>query len=218
MNLYENIKLNLNESERKTKIIEKRKSLKESSKVNESNLNESDNKNEILSKIFAHYPDISEEDEDFLNGLSYEDLITEVKNRGWHDALNESDNADLDKVRDIANEFVEYLRNNQIFAELIDYDTVDYNGPMGKVVYGIEWGDWKHDHLASEELAKQFFGSNINIDDVVTEEDGSDTYSANHEITFDLDNYTNSQDGDKMSETEKLKRDKRKTSLEENAK
>ena len=47
-------------------------------------------KNEILSKVFARYPDISEEDEDYLNSLSDDDLISEIKNRGWNDILNES--------------------------------------------------------------------------------------------------------------------------------
>ena len=44
----------------------------------------------ILSRVFAHYPDISEEDEDYLNGLTYDELVIELKNRGWDDLLEES--------------------------------------------------------------------------------------------------------------------------------
>lgn len=42
----------------------------------------------------------------------------------------------------------------------------------------IEWGDWKHDHIALNNIMKQngfnFFGEKV------TEEDGSDAYSATH--------------------------------------
>ena len=61
--------------------------------INESTLNEEITVNDpkvILAKIFARYPDIDEEDEDYLNGLSYEELVAEVKNRGWNDVLDES--------------------------------------------------------------------------------------------------------------------------------
>ena len=50
-----------------------------------------ENKNSILSKVFAQYPDINEEDEDYLNGLSYDELVNELKNRGWDDLLEESE-------------------------------------------------------------------------------------------------------------------------------
>lgn len=42
-----------------------------------------DNKQAILSQIFANYPDISVEDEDYLNSLSTDDLMKEIANRGW---------------------------------------------------------------------------------------------------------------------------------------
>lgn len=41
-------------------------------------------KNEITHRIFSRYPDVSEEDEDYLNSLSHDELIKEVKNRGWN--------------------------------------------------------------------------------------------------------------------------------------
>lgn len=50
----------------------------------------------------------------------------------------------------------------------------------------IDWGDWKHDHLYFKSVVKKFFdelGINIEIETDVTEEDGSDTYSALHTIT-----------------------------------
>lgn len=55
------------------------------------------NKNESLDidsmlltqRLFNRYPDISTEDEDYLNSLSYSDLVKEIKNRGWEEVLNE---------------------------------------------------------------------------------------------------------------------------------
>lgn len=48
-----------------------------------------------------------------------------------------------------------------------------------------EWGDWKHDHLYIRHLVTEFLrelGLPYVYDEVVTEEDGSDTYSAEHII------------------------------------
>jgi len=56
----------------------------------------------ILSRVFAQYPDISEEDEDYLNGLTYDELVTELKNRGWDDLLEESKKVVEDKL-DLSN-------------------------------------------------------------------------------------------------------------------
>lgn len=44
------------------------------------------------------------------------------------------------------------------------------------VVVSIEWGDWKHDHLACDYLMHEI-GYEL-VDVTETETDGSDTYSA----------------------------------------
>lgn len=43
----------------------------------------------------------------------------------------------------------------------------------------IEWGDWKHDHGFCDHLIETVFGRKC-INEEVTEEDGSDAYSAVH--------------------------------------
>lgn len=43
----------------------------------------------LLQSLLNQYPDISIEDEDYLNSLSYSDLVKEIKNRGWEEVLNE---------------------------------------------------------------------------------------------------------------------------------
>lgn len=64
-------------------------------------INESVNTNRysILSRLFSLYPDISEEDEDYLNNLGTDELIAEIRNRGWEDIFNESLNEDAENVK-----------------------------------------------------------------------------------------------------------------------
>ena len=53
----------------------------------------------------------------------------------------------------------------------------------GRLVISIHWGDWKHEHNYADFLVRKFFmdkGLGIETDVDVTEEDGSDTYSAEH--------------------------------------
>ena len=55
------------------------------------------------------------------------------------------------------------------------------------ICYQIDWGDWKHEHLRADWIAREFFealGYTIQISEMTTEEDGSDTYSALHTIRF----------------------------------
>lgn len=47
----------------------------------------------------------------------------------------------------------------------------------------VNWGDWKHDHIAIDHIAEQATHP-IEISSNVTEEDGSDTYSAEHSYKY----------------------------------
>lgn len=79
------------------------------------------------------------------------------------------------------------LRENKIYAdEMHLYD--------GKIEADINDGDWKHEHRAFINFVEDFFEKkniNIKINSVVTEEDGSDTYSAHYviELNADIPNY-----------------------------
>lgn len=45
----------------------------------------------------------------------------------------------------------------------------------------INWGDWKHDHLHLKWLMEEHFSNKLEyVGEKVTEEDGSDCYSAIH--------------------------------------
>lgn len=64
-----------------------------------------------------------------------------------------------------------YLKGNNLYCEV-------YEHANGCISVEIEWGDWKHDHAYCDHLMKQ--KGYVCTDEQVTEEDGSDTYSAIH--------------------------------------
>lgn len=81
---------------------------------------------------------------------------------------------------EIAEELDKYLRSQKIFAEELYYNSMDK-----RIEYDINRGDWKHEHLRSMWLVRDFFEERnikIHIDSWTTEEDGSDNYSAHYVI------------------------------------
>lgn len=71
------------------------------------------------------------------------------------------------------------LDDNNIFAEafLVDACNPDFVGVL------IEWGDWKHDHLRADYLVHEYLDGHC-VGTRLTEEDGSDCYSAIHFYDF----------------------------------
>ena len=65
----------------------------------------------------------------------------------------------------------QYLADNDVYSDV-------YENSEGVVSVEISWGDWKHEHLWCRDLM-QYIGY-IETDSRVTEDDGSDTYSAIH--------------------------------------
>lgn len=85
--------------------------------------------------------------------------------------------------RNFIDELNAYLKDKNCYhtADVIHSDGID------KIYFEITWGDWKHDHLRTEYLVKQFCeekGYSVECEVIVTEEDGSDTYSAEHRYTI----------------------------------
>ena len=67
----------------------------------------------------------------------------------------------------------DFLNDNGVWAEVYQY-----NQSIAAYVVSISWGDWKHDHLWARDLMS-YLGY-VEIGNKVTEEDGSDCYSAEH--------------------------------------
>lgn len=78
----------------------------------------------------------------------------------------ESFHSDLDEERKIQ----KYMDDNDLWGDV----AVD----NGKVYIEFHWGDWKHEHLRCKLLMNELGYEQVAED--VTEDDGSDTYSAIH--------------------------------------
>ena len=78
------------------------------------------------------------------------------------------------------------LERENIYAEVYPHDNY-LKRPMIQVE--IRWGDWKHDHLRADWLIENNIKGLINWGEQITEEDGSDTYSAIHNYLI-IDNLT----------------------------
>lgn len=75
----------------------------------------------------------------------------------------------VEEENKLAGEIEKYLTDNQLYpTDVFAADT--------RVMVEIKWGDWKHEHLRCDDLMKAK-GYNL-VEEEVTEEDGSDCYSA----------------------------------------
>lgn len=82
----------------------------------------------------------------------------------------------------------ESLRNFLMEANPRFCEEMEINEENGTIVVFIDYGDWKHDHYYLNSLIKEWASSNnieCSIEEYVIFEDGSDTYSAEHIISFE---------------------------------
>ena len=68
------------------------------------------------------------------------------------------------------------------FAEENMYCEI-YEHENGCISIEIEWGDWKHDHIYLVNVMKE--NGYIRISNVITEENGTDAYTAEYLFTKD---------------------------------
>lgn len=100
---------------------------------------------------------------------------------GTDESLTESASYELtrEELNQLQNEFYqEVLKKDNHFASSEYWDNDD-----DTIIVEVIWGDWKHEHAYLDWLARQFFnkrGYKVNVYSHITEEDGSDCYSANH--------------------------------------
>lgn len=82
------------------------------------------------------------------------------------------------------------LRNFLMEAKPRFCNEMDMDEDNNTITVFIDYGDWKHDHYYLNTLIKEWASSNnieCSIEEYVTFEDGSDTYSAEHIISFEDD-------------------------------
>lgn len=85
-----------------------------------------------------------------------------------------------EELKALAEAINKVFTENRLYVDVfVDWDN--------DICYQIDWGDWKHEHLRADWLVKEFLNGlryRYLISEETTEEDGSDTYSAEHRITF----------------------------------
>ena len=125
---------------------------------------------------------------DFLTYYVFEktnDNSIQIK-KNIDEAYNDNDITSDETANKLADEFYKYCVEKHIFIEECEgqFDSDDNL----VISYEIYDGDWKHEHLATKFLAKEFFfekGYTIrDVNEYMIDEDGSDTYSAHYDIEF----------------------------------
>lgn len=84
------------------------------------------------------------------------------------------------KVMEKSEEIYKMLRDNGIYADVEQFNEL----PV--VVVSIHWGDWKHEHARAKWLISENIKGVNYFNSVVTEEDGSDCYSADHRYILEI--------------------------------
>lgn len=79
-----------------------------------------------------------------------------------------------EKIKNKIAEVEKLLSENHINAD------VEQFRDLPVICIDIRWGDWKHEHLRTNCLLKENVEGIEYFNTVVTEEDGSDCYSAQH--------------------------------------
>ncbi len=108
-------------------------------------------------------PEYDVDAEDYINSSVDVNDIEEAILKAILTKKTEGDNPDVEK------HVMEYLESNQLYPS--DVFTAD-----DRVMVDISWGDWKHDHIRCDKLMENL-GYTL-VEEEVTEEDGSDCYSA----------------------------------------
>lgn len=121
--------------------------------------------------------------DDVENYLEKGRKVTPFKFELESKSLKEKSLPDWQEV--ITQEVYNILQNNNIYAEV--YDDYDFRGSDDAFVLCVEIndGDWKHEHKRADGIVVDVIDNYDNMEitkigEDVTEEDGSDTYSAIH--------------------------------------
>ena len=88
-----------------------------------------------------------------------------MKSKKKQTLFKEITKQDVERVDSLLNEY-----------SISAYVNADYS--LNTLCIDIEWGDWKHDHLYLKYKMEQ--KGFVQIDEILTEENGSDCYSALH--------------------------------------
>ena len=106
----------------------------------------------------------------------------ELFEAGWMNFIDETKTKELLKIQETvamskADKINEIMRKHNLHGEA--YDESDR-----VVAVEIHWGDWKHNHLRLKWLVEEGMPDLKKVQEEVTEENGTDCYSAIHRFYF----------------------------------
>lgn len=111
---------------------------------------------------------------------SIKELGSRPRRKSMQEAVNNSD-------------ILAYKDELQKHLEGYDFDLESFkvgSTADGDLTVDVSWGDWKHGHIRMDRLVTNFFkdkGLSVTVDEDVTEDDDSDTYSSIHTYTLSSD-------------------------------
>lgn len=112
--------------------------------------------------------DLQDEVEEFIFKKLKEAIVNNTLSK-YKKAGKKTEDLSVEEENKLAGEIEKYLTDNQLYpTDVFAADT--------RVMVEIKWGDWKHEHLRCDDLMKAK-GYSL-VEEEVTEEDGSDCYSA----------------------------------------
>lgn len=112
--------------------------------------------------------ELQDEVEEFIFKKLKEAIVNNTLSK-YKKAGKKTEDLSVEEENKLAGEIEKYLTDNQLYpTDVFAADT--------RVMVEIKWGDWKHEHLRCDDLMKAK-GYSL-VEEEVTEEDGSDCYSA----------------------------------------
>lgn len=119
-----------------------------------------------------------------IYGESTKRRPTRIMDNDLEESLKEDYSSDKfsTNAHTVANEIAKNAEEYGLGVEI--HSSKERSDGIYVVSFDIEWGDWKHDHLRFDFLTREFLSENgyelLDTNEIETEEDGSDTYSATH--------------------------------------
>lgn len=126
-----------------------------------------DDISQCVKKTYIWDDEIEQYVEDDVEIL-YDNILEETKKKTESKNKKEED-LSVEEENKLAGEIEKYLTDNQIYP-------ADVSASDTRIMVELHWEDWKHGHLRCDDLMKAK-GYSL-VEEEVTEEDGSDCYSA----------------------------------------
>ena len=95
-------------------------------------------------------------------------------------------NSDILNIVDKFNNYMHNYESYPFYGADYLYSVRDNTDGHFSLIYEIRHGDWRHEHIAFKQFIYEFFSHDyyVNINEIITEEDDCDCYSAEYRINL----------------------------------